>query len=63
MTAIYTPLDPDEAKALLRLSLQEKRAPRDQAAYLIRQSLINAGLLQPIQLIEKMEVAIDGRGN
>jgi len=47
MIAVYTLLESDEAMALVRLALREKRTPRDQAAYLIRQSLEHLGLLPP----------------
>lgn len=47
MPKISTPLDTDEARALVKLSLQEKRDPRQQAALLIREQLEKLGLLQP----------------
>lgn len=49
MTKIYTPLEADEAKALLILSLREKRDPRQQAALLIRCELQRLGLLSTLQ--------------
>lgn len=47
MTAIYTPLKTDEAKALVSLALKEKRTPREQAALIIRHELERLGYLPP----------------
>jgi hypothetical protein len=55
MNVIYTPLEIDEAKALVSLALKEKRTPRAQAAFLIRQSLERLGLLSPIGLSSQQE--------
>lgn len=51
MTAIYTPLEIDEARALVNLALKERRTPRAQAAYLLRKQLESLGLLQPTPTI------------
>lgn len=56
---IYARLERDEKQILLKLAEQQRRDPRDQAGYLIRQSLIKEGLLQPIQLIERTEAVTD----
>lgn len=47
---IYIPLSPDEQEAIVKLAQIERRAPRDQAALLIRQSLERLGLLPPVKL-------------
>ncbi|MBN1218521.1 MAG: hypothetical protein JXM69_06325 [Anaerolineae bacterium] len=44
---IFVPMTDKESLALVKLAEQEKRDPRDQAAYLIRQQLENLGLLPP----------------
>lgn len=41
------PLTRDEKNAIWQLAEIEKRDPRDQAAYLIRNALEQAGLLKP----------------
>ena len=57
LTKIYVPLDESERRALIQLSLAEKRDPRKQAALFIRQSLVNLGLLPPAPTIPpKVEV-------
>jgi hypothetical protein len=48
MKKIYVPLFEAERNALIALAQREHRDPRAQAAYLIRQSLEQLGLLQPI---------------
>jgi hypothetical protein len=47
MTRIVIWLDGKERSALAELAENERREPRAQAAYLIRQSLEQLGLLQP----------------
>lgn len=44
---IYVPLNEIERTALTQLARQEKRDPRAQGAWLIRQSLKKLGLLPP----------------
>lgn len=47
MFGIYARLDKNEKNILLNLAQRERRDPRDQAAFLIRQQLEQLGLLQP----------------
>ena len=44
-TRLTVPLLREERAALAQLAEQQRRDPRDQAAWLIRQSLVNLGLL------------------
>lgn len=57
MPKIFAPLDADEAKALVKLSLRERRDPRQQAAFLIRQQLERLGLLPSTPAAPKSEVS------
>lgn len=45
LTRITVPLQADERRALQELSERERRNPRDQAALLLRERLIERGLL------------------
>ena len=54
---IYIPLMPDEQEAVARLAQIEKRSPRDQAAFIIRQQLEHLGFLQPVPTIPQKESA------
>jgi len=46
MPKIYVPLDKDEAKALIALSICQKRDARMQAAFLVRRGLEQLGCLE-----------------
>lgn len=50
-------LDDDERQILFKLANAEKRDPRQQAAYMIRQWLESAGYLKPAVLPEPPNVA------
>lgn len=47
MTRITVVLKDDERRALLRLSEEQRRPPREQAAWLIRKQLEALGILTP----------------
>jgi len=47
MSLITVPLRDEEKRALIRLASQERRHPREQAAFLLRRELERRGLLQP----------------
>lgn len=47
MARITLTISEDEQQALLKLSQQERRNPRDQGALLLRQALEEVGVLRP----------------
>jgi hypothetical protein len=47
MSRVFIPLCQDEKEALARLAKIELRQPVDQARFIIRQALVERGLLQP----------------
>lgn len=47
MSLITVPLRDEEKQALIRLAGQERRHPREQAAFLLRRELERRGLLEP----------------
>jgi hypothetical protein len=47
MTKINVPLSQPEVDALVAIANREYRHPREQARYMIREALVQQGLLQP----------------
>lgn len=58
---IFVPLNGPERSALAQLAQRERRDPRDQAAYVIRQHLEQLGLIQPVTI--KGKEGQDANGN
>jgi len=52
---VYIPLDVDERRALTKLAERERRDPRVQAAWIIRQYLEGLGLLPSASIANKTQ--------
>ncbi len=58
MRAVYVPLRADVKDALLTLAEREARDPRRQAARLVQEGLVRAGVL-PLDVTDYREVSTD----
>ena len=63
MTRITVSLERAERAALQQLAAQERRDPRAQAAYLIREALEQLGLLQPTPVVFDINQQEGANGN
>ena len=61
MTKLAIALHPAEAEALRRLSMHQQRTRQSQAAFIIRQELIQRGLLPLDAMTTQMEDAYNER--